>query len=164
MRRRPPVSTRTVARFPCTALVRARTRAADGAGRSAVPADAEGRHRGIWHFELPEGCIEPLLKALIEGGAGIEELSIERPGLHDAFVAIAGEAAARQMETDEARDGEAAECCGLWNPPMSSGPGTLGPRHSPRLLSSCCLARLCCSVVSFCSDGWGSRWGGGGRM
>ena len=37
------------------------------------------------------------LKALIEGGAGIEELSIERPGLHDAFVAIAGEAAAREM-------------------------------------------------------------------
>ena len=39
-----------------------------------------------------------MLKALIDGGAGIEELSIERPGLHDAFVAIAGEAAARQME------------------------------------------------------------------
>jgi ABC-2 type transport system ATP-binding protein len=37
------------------------------------------------------------LKALIDGGAGIEELSIERPGLHDAFVAIAGEAAARAM-------------------------------------------------------------------
>ena len=40
---------------------------------------------------------EPLLKALIEGGAGIETLSIERPGLHDAFIAIAGEAAAREM-------------------------------------------------------------------
>ena len=45
-------------------------------------------------FELPEGGPEPLLKALIDGGAGIEALSIERPGLHDAFVAIAGEAAA----------------------------------------------------------------------
>ena len=41
-------------------------------------------------FELPEGGPEPLLKALIEGGAGIETLAIERPGLHDAFVAIAG--------------------------------------------------------------------------
>jgi ABC-2 type transport system ATP-binding protein len=38
-----------------------------------------------------------LLKALIDGGAGIEALSIERPGLHDAFVAIAGEAAAAAM-------------------------------------------------------------------
>ena len=30
-----------------------------------------------------------MLKALIDGGAGIETLAIERPGLHDAFVAIA---------------------------------------------------------------------------
>ena len=37
------------------------------------------------------------MKALIEGGAGIDTLSIERPGLHDAFIAIAGEAAAREM-------------------------------------------------------------------
>jgi ABC-2 type transport system ATP-binding protein len=47
---------------------------------------------------LPDSGIEPLLRALIDGGAGIEELSIERPGLHDAFVAIAGEAAAREMK------------------------------------------------------------------
>jgi hypothetical protein len=39
-----------------------------------------------------------LLKALIDGGAGIETLAIERPGLHEAFVAIAGDAAARAME------------------------------------------------------------------
>ncbi|MEO6199021.1 MAG: ABC transporter ATP-binding protein, partial [Sphingomicrobium sp.] len=50
-----------------------------------------------WRFELPEGGPEPLLKALIDGGAGIETLSIERPGLHDAFIAIAGEVAARDM-------------------------------------------------------------------
>jgi ABC-2 type transport system ATP-binding protein len=37
------------------------------------------------------------LKALIEGDAGIETLAIERPGLHDAFVAIAGDAAAAAM-------------------------------------------------------------------
>jgi ABC-2 type transport system ATP-binding protein len=46
---------------------------------------------------LPRAGIEPLLAALIDGGAGIEELSIERPGLHDAFVSIAGPAAAREM-------------------------------------------------------------------
>ena len=50
-----------------------------------------------WTFELPEGGPEPLLKALIDGGAGIETLAIERPGLHDAFVAIAGDAAAAAM-------------------------------------------------------------------
>ena len=87
--------------------VRLRTRARDGAWRSALPADAANED-GVWHFELPPAGIEPLLKALIEGGAGIEELSIERPGLHDAFVAIAGEAAAREMGSAEADELETA--------------------------------------------------------
>jgi ABC-2 type transport system ATP-binding protein len=87
--------------------VRLRTKAADGAWRAALPAGARASD-GLWEFELPERGIEPLLQALIAGGAGIEELSIERPGLHDAFVAIAGEAAAREMEESERGDLEAA--------------------------------------------------------
>ena len=88
--------------------VRLRTRASDGAWRRALPADADMRD-GHWEFELPQAGVEPLLKALIEGGAGIEELSIERPGLHDAFVVIAGEAAAREMrESEQAELGAAA--------------------------------------------------------
>lgn len=88
--------------------VRLKTRNEEGAWRSALPADAAIAD-GLWHFELPKTGIEPLLKALIDGGAGIEELSIERPGLHDAFVAIAGESAAREMEANErAALGEAA--------------------------------------------------------
>ena len=77
-------------------IVRLRTRASDGAWRSAIPDDAR-RDNGEWVFELPEAGPEPLLKALIDGGAGIETLAIERPGLHDAFVAIAGTAAAAEM-------------------------------------------------------------------
>ena len=77
-------------------IVRLRTRAADGSWRKALPPTAR-LDNGDWTFELPPSGPEPLLKALIDGGAGIETLSIERPGLHDAFVAIAGEAAARQM-------------------------------------------------------------------
>ena len=77
-------------------IVRLRTRSDDGPWRSAIPASAriEG---GEYVFELPRGGPEPLLKALIDGGAGIETLAIERPGLHDAFVAIAGDAAAAAM-------------------------------------------------------------------
>ena len=77
-------------------VVRLRTRNADGPWRSAIPAGAQ-RGTGEYVFELPKGGPEPLLKALIDGGAGIEALSIERPGLHEAFVAIAGEAAAEAM-------------------------------------------------------------------
>ncbi len=77
-------------------IVRLRTRSDDGPWRSAIPVDA--RHeRGEWVFELPPGGPEPLLKALLDGEAGIETLAIERPGLHDAFVAIAGDAAAAAM-------------------------------------------------------------------
>ncbi|MBX3560418.1 MAG: ATP-binding cassette domain-containing protein [Sphingomonas sp.] len=88
--------------------VRLKTRDADGAWRRALPAEARLRD-GIWSFDLPDEGVEALLKALIDGGAGIEELSIERRGLHDAFVAIAGEAAAREMgDDDEDALGEAA--------------------------------------------------------
>jgi ABC-2 type transport system ATP-binding protein len=84
------------ARAKLRPIVRLRTRSQDGLWRSTIPADA--RHEGKeWIFELPESGPEPLLKALIDGGAGIETLAIERPGLHDAFVAIAGDKAAAEM-------------------------------------------------------------------
>ena len=81
-------------------IVRLRTRASDGPWRSALPAEAR-QQDGEWLFELPQSGPEPLLRALIDGGAGIETLAIERPGLHDAFVAIAGDAAAVAMGAEE---------------------------------------------------------------
>ena len=81
-------------------IVRLRTRAEDGPWRSAIPQSAR-REGDEYVFELPEGGPEPLLKALIDGGAGIETLAIERPGLHDAFVAIAGDSAAAAMVSGE---------------------------------------------------------------
>jgi len=89
-----------VARARIPPQVRLETRAQDGPWRAALPAEA--RHEGaFWYFSLPDSGIEPLLRALIEGEVGILSLSIERAGLHDAFVAIAGEAAARAL-TEEA--------------------------------------------------------------
>jgi ABC-2 type transport system ATP-binding protein len=82
-------------------IVRLRTRADEGDWRKAIPSSARRQGRE-WVFELPEGGPEPLLKALIDGGAGIETLAIERPGLHDAFVAIAGDAAAEAMGEEPA--------------------------------------------------------------
>lgn len=88
-----------VARDRIRPQVRLETRAQDGPWRAALPGDA--RHEGnFWFFSLPDSGIEPLLRALIEGEAGILSLSIERAGLHDAFVAIAGEAAAKALEEE----------------------------------------------------------------
>jgi ABC-2 type transport system ATP-binding protein len=81
-------------------IVHLRTRAKDGPWRSVLPAGARNEG-GTWIFELPPGGPEPLLRALLDGGAGIETLSIERPGLHDAFVAIAGDSAARDLEASQ---------------------------------------------------------------
>jgi ABC-2 type transport system ATP-binding protein len=81
-------------------IVRLRTRAADGLWRRALPSSARSQD-GEWLFELPEAGPEPLLRALIDGEAGIETLAIERPGLHDAFVSIAGASEASAMGVEE---------------------------------------------------------------
>ena len=81
-------------------IVRLRTRSDDGPWRTAIPPSARCE-AGEWVFELPAGGPEPLLRALLDGGAGIQTLAIERPGLHDAFVAIAGDAAAAAMGNPE---------------------------------------------------------------
>ncbi len=88
------------ARDRIPAQVRLETHAREGQWLNALPQDVR-REGDYWLFSLPESGIEPLLRALIEGNAGILSLSIERAGLHDAFVHIAGEAAARQLEEDK---------------------------------------------------------------
>ncbi len=87
------------ARDRIPAQVRLETRAREGAWLTALPKDTR-RNGDFFQFPLPATGVEPLLRQLIEGEAGILSLSIERAGLHDAFVAIAGEAAARQLESD----------------------------------------------------------------
>jgi len=92
------------ARDSIPAQVRLETRNRDGRWRNALPDDARhdikanGAH--FWFFPVPDSGIETLLKQLIEGDAGVLSLSIERAGLHDAFVEIAGAAAARALAQD----------------------------------------------------------------
>ena len=98
------------ARDRIPAQVRLETRNETGEWRSALPDDARhdtktgGGH--FWYFPIPDSGIEALLKRLIDGEAGILSLSIERAGLHDAFVEIAGEAAARALEEGAAEAGQ----------------------------------------------------------
>jgi ABC-2 type transport system ATP-binding protein len=78
------------ARGRLPARVQLGTRNSQGSWREALPSDtvADGRN---FTFALPPQGIEPVLEALIAGGAGIEALSIERPSLHEAFVELVGE-------------------------------------------------------------------------
>jgi ABC-2 type transport system ATP-binding protein len=46
--------------------------------------DGAGRYR----FDLPAGGLEPVLRGVLDAGAGVRDLHVERPGLHDAFMAI----------------------------------------------------------------------------
>ncbi|MET0246930.1 MAG: ATP-binding cassette domain-containing protein [Sphingomonas sp.] len=62
--------------------------------RALLPADAE-HDDGSWRFTVPDEGMESLLVTLIGAGYGISGLSIERPGLHDAFVRIVGADALR---------------------------------------------------------------------
>ena len=62
-----------------------------------LPADARHDEHG-WNFEVPDGGVEQALSRLIGAGHGIAGLSIERPGLHDAFVRIVGKAALEQAQ------------------------------------------------------------------
>lgn len=91
------------ARDRIPAQVRLETHAREGAWTQALPKETR-REGDFFMFPLPESGIEPLLRQLIEGEAGILSLSIERAGLHDAFVHIAGEAAARALEEESAAD------------------------------------------------------------
>ncbi len=66
----------------------------DPAIRGILPGDAAADGpvgAGGWSFQLPGEGIEALLVRLIDAGYGISGLSIERPGLHEAFVRIVGE-------------------------------------------------------------------------
>jgi ABC-2 type transport system ATP-binding protein len=77
----------------------------DRAGIQALlPPDAERDGDG-WRFIVPAGGVEDILKRLIDGGFGISGLSMERPGLHDAFVRIVGPDA---LKDEPATDGEDA--------------------------------------------------------
>ena len=90
------------ARDKIPAQVRLETRSEGGPWQAMLPADARHDRRAngthMWYFPVPEAGVEALMRALIEGEAGVLSLSIERAGLHDAFVEIAGAAAARALE------------------------------------------------------------------
>ncbi len=64
-----------------------------------LPADAQHNGRD-WVFPVADEGVEALLLKLTQSGFGVAGLSIERPGLHDAFVRIVGAEALAQAEAE----------------------------------------------------------------
>jgi ABC-2 type transport system ATP-binding protein len=64
-----------------------------------LPADAQHNGRD-WVFPVADDAVEALLLKLTQSGYGVAGLSIERPGLHDAFVRIVGAEALAQAEAE----------------------------------------------------------------
>jgi ABC-2 type transport system ATP-binding protein len=56
-----------------------------------LPSDAQVKD-GNYSFIIADDGVDGLLKSLVTGGFGVSQLSIERPGLHDAFVRIVRDA------------------------------------------------------------------------
>ena len=80
-------------RLPSRVFVATTTPVADDLLPTNAVVDGAG-HR----FDLPPEGIEPTLQRLLASGVGVRELTIERPTLHDAFVAIVGADAATGSE------------------------------------------------------------------
>ena len=70
---------------------------ADGTGRSALDGllpDTATRRGDSFRFPIDDAEVAGWLMRLVDSGHGVASLSIERPGLHDAFVHIVGSEAA----------------------------------------------------------------------
>lgn len=65
--------------------------AGDAAALAALLPSGAEQSDGEWRFTLPDDGVEPMLAGLVAAHHGVEGLSIERPGLHEAFVKIVGE-------------------------------------------------------------------------
>ncbi|MFM7029202.1 MAG: ABC transporter ATP-binding protein [Chakrabartia sp.] len=78
--------------------MRASYRACDRAAEAAPLLPDDARFDGeTWQFTVPEGGAERLILSLIQAGHGVAGLTMQRPGLHDAFVRIVSDAKARDL-------------------------------------------------------------------
>ena len=71
---------------------RAGRSAANDPGLAALLPAGHEAVGAAYRFTLPPEGIEPLIQTLLAQGHGIAGLSLDRPGLHDAFVRIVNQA------------------------------------------------------------------------
>jgi len=93
----------TVAEARGTLPLRLRYAPSPGVGRAELDGlipDAATPSGDGWSFTIPDADVAPWLSRLVASGHGVAGLSIERPGLHDAFVRIVGAADAPEAKAD----------------------------------------------------------------
>lgn len=90
--------------LPLAVRYRPRDGATVEAVRAVLPHNAVA-NGGEWRFSLAADAVEPLLSALVSAHLGVEELSIDRPGLHEAFVEIVNRTSDERI-TNAARKAE----------------------------------------------------------
>lgn len=61
------------------------------APETLLPAGFTSDGTNMYRFDMPPGGLEPILRGLLDTGAGVRDLHVERPSLHDAFRAIVGD-------------------------------------------------------------------------
>ncbi len=61
---------------------------ADPAKVAALLPSGANAQGGLWQAPVKEGEAQAALARIVEGGLGIERLTLDRPGLHEAFVEI----------------------------------------------------------------------------
>ena len=74
-----------------------------------LPGDAYRAEGGEWRFSVPDDGVDRLLRALLDADVGIRDFSVERPTLHDAFVAMVGDPEAEDARRDVAVDSPEGE-------------------------------------------------------
>ncbi len=72
----------------------------DDPGVAAILPPGAAHNGHDWVFPVADGKVEAILQMLTQSGYGIAGLSIERPGLHDAFVRIVGAEALAAAEAE----------------------------------------------------------------
>jgi ABC-2 type transport system ATP-binding protein len=89
-------------RLPLTVRYRPRDGADHATLARELPSGAQ-HHLGEWRFAMADDGVEPLLSRLVAAHHGVEGLSIERPGLHEAFVDIVGASRDERQAAVESR-------------------------------------------------------------
>jgi ABC-2 type transport system ATP-binding protein len=96
------------ARAVLPAQVVLKTRSPLGDSLPGIATGAVRAEDGSYRFPLPDEGLDPVLRRVLDSGASIREISVERPDLHDVFVAMVGDPDGEDRRHVQGQPAEAA--------------------------------------------------------